>query len=445
MSRCHAAFGGLLGLLLFGCGGSPTPPQPPPPPPPPPPTIASVVIQPLDTTVDVEAGYSVRAEARDAQGHAIPGVTFQYQSADETVAGVTGAGGVLANAVGATTISASAGGFHGDATIRVKTRVAVFDLTPQQLFAEVYGVNDAGTFVGAVYGQGLPQAFVGRTTTGITLLPILATQFLVPSQARGINAAGTIAGYSITADQQAYNFVTWTSTGALVDHGLLGLYKSIGIAINNAGQIAFYRDELSSQGLVNQAAIRQADGTVVGIPPLVPLPAETMPLGLSSTGVVVGWSGQQPFIWHAGSGTQLIAGLPANSAPMAVASGDRVAGYYRTAGGNSAPYHAFYWSPGTGFQDIGTLGGAESYAFGINDAGTVVGVSLTAGGISHAFSWTQAQGMVDLGVTLPGASEARAISPSGIIAGLSFASSNPPPGNQLGANKPVLWIAKRRP
>ncbi len=58
--------------------------------------------------------------------------------------------------------------------------------------------------------------------------------------------------------------------------------------------------------------------------------------------------------------------------------------------------------------DLGTLGGASSYAAGINDGNTVVGWSETLAGATHAFSWSAAKGMVDLG-TLPGDAMSRAV------------------------------------
>jgi probable HAF family extracellular repeat protein len=58
--------------------------------------------------------------------------------------------------------------------------------------------------------------------------------------------------------------------------------------------------------------------------------------------------------------------------------------------------------------DLGTLGGASSYAADINNGNMVVGWSETSSGTTHAFRWTTADGMVDLG-TLPGDAMSRAV------------------------------------
>lgn len=67
--------------------------------------------------------------------------------------------------------------------------------------------------------------------------------------------------------------------------------------------------------------------------------------------------------------------------------------------------------------DLGTLGGAAGEAFGINDAGQVVGWALTTEGYTHAFLYS-AGTMSDLGALSGGnLSEATAINAGGQIVG----------------------------
>jgi probable HAF family extracellular repeat protein len=69
-------------------------------------------------------------------------------------------------------------------------------------------------------------------------------------------------------------------------------------------------------------------------------------------------------------------------------------------------------------QDLGTLGGTYSEAFGINASGQIVGDTATASGSGHAFLYSGGT-MFDL--NLPGTSAtARAINASGQIAGYYY-------------------------
>jgi probable HAF family extracellular repeat protein len=88
--------------------------------------------------------------------------------------------------------------------------------------------------------------------------------------------------------------------------------------------------------------------------------------------------------------------------------------------------------------DLGSLGGASSYAAGINASNIVVGWSETAGGATHAFRWSAAAGMIDLG-TLPGDASSRAVAVldgtaqnGGQILGMS---------GEDGRWTPVVWSA----
>lgn len=85
-------------------------------------------------------------------------------------------------------------------------------------------------------------------------------------------------------------------------------------------------------------------------------------------------------------------------------------------------WHAARWTAAGGVEDLGTLGGNESLAYGTNrDGSVVVGWARRSDGFDHAFRWTATGGMQDLGVLSGGnGSEARAVSADGaVVVGLS--------------------------
>src|SRR5207249_4421689 len=84
----------------------------------------------------------------------------------------------------------------------------------------------------------------------------------------------------------------------------------------------------------------------------------------------------------------------------------------------SAPYHAALWENGT-MSDLGTLGGDFGEALAINNAGQIVGRSTDASGATRAFLWEDGT-MTDLG-TLPW--DSGTVTDLGILPGLLGASA----------------------
>jgi probable HAF family extracellular repeat protein len=86
-------------------------------------------------------------------------------------------------------------------------------------------------------------------------------------------------------------------------------------------------------------------------------------------------------------------------------------------------------------EDLGTLGGPTSFAFGISQTGEVVGGSETAEGTIEAFLWTPGRGMRSLG-TLGGVfGEAHGVNTHKRVVGTSLTANE----RQL----PFLWTPER--
>src|SRR5204862_47187 len=143
--------------------------------------------------------------------------------------------------------------------------------------------------------------------------------------------------------------------------------------------------------------------------------------GVNGAGTVVGWSftagfsSIRAFSYASGAMTDLGTLGGVNSGADGIDASGRIVGRAETGDG---PHHAFLRSGGV-MADLGTLGGPESVANSINASGEVVGWADTGAFTFHAFVWSGGA-LTDLG-TLGGLdSSAIGIDGTGRITGDSL-------------------------
>ncbi len=181
-------------------------------------------------------------------------------------------------------------------------------------------------------------------------------------------------------------------------------------ALNNAGQVVGYDAFYSNGQLTTLSALTGMSGLVGA--------------SINNAGQITGfYSGpgpccDVPFLYS--NGQVQTFGSSVYGKGLAINDLGQVAGWTGSLL-SQAGNHAFLYSGGQ-LKDLGTLGAVfdSSYAYGINNAGQVIGVSKTASGFYHAFLYSNGH-MTDLGNLGKGlqVSTASAINNIGQITGSS--------------------------
>jgi len=151
--------------------------------------------------------------------------------------------------------------------------------------------------------------------------------------------------------------------------------------INNSGefQVSFFNSQTSQRLLARM----DLSGNISAFTPLLSPTAQYELTGLNNFGDMVGIAGDpsgisgcNPYIcgYMKSGANYTLLGLPAGNsdvAPREINDSQQVVGYADTVTGFK---HAFLWTSTSGLTDLGSLGG-HSYAYDINEPGSVVGVS----------------------------------------------------------------------
>jgi probable HAF family extracellular repeat protein len=265
-----------------------------------------------------------------------------------------------------------------------------------------------------------------------------------------INARGWSTGQSQNGlIDPLYGFpqlraVLWKGRKILDLGTLAGGSESLGISINDAGQVV----GLSDNGVPDPFSIiplgvqirtffwhngRMQDIGTLGGPDALPGPGcdNQIPgtvVGISYTSFTpndsTGIPTVNPFLWD--NGRMIDLGNLGGTFSVGQCANNRgdVIGVSNLAG--DATFHAFVWRKGR-MKDLGMLGGDDSEAIWINDAGDIAGsANLPAPGIHDAVRWRHGQ-ILDLG-TVPGddCSRGRGINARGQIVGGSSDCTNFP-------------------
>jgi probable HAF family extracellular repeat protein len=296
-----------------------------------------------------------------------------------------------------------------------------------------YTLIDLGTFGG-------PQADVGNAPSLNESGTVVGT-----ADATVLDPFGANQSPAFNGDPYVQHAYEW-QRGVLSDLGALGSHPADNSSYTNAINARGHAAGLSNNGAIDPLlgtaeteAVLWRHGTITGLGTLGGHESQAFALndrdqvvGIASNTVpdafsMLGWTAQsRAFIWQRGRMRDLgTLGGPDSFAQLVNDAG-QVAGVSYTSAvpdpvTGQPPIDAFLWTDGK-MRDLGSLGGSVPIfdgVNGINDRGTIVGQSDLAGDqIAHPFLWNGSR-MLDLGTLGGDNARATAINHRGDIVGTS--------------------------
>jgi probable HAF family extracellular repeat protein len=246
-------------------------------------------------------------------------------------------------------------------------------------------INNAGQMLGIKYAT-----FGGDTTAAAlrqvdgTILDLGNLGSSDHTFGRDINNAGTVVGGSTTGS--AYHAFEWNQGTGMIDRGL-GMNESEMHGVNNFGQAVGMSVDTNN---FSYRATKWQNGVQQFIAPAGTYStANAINDNGDSAGSIEVGGFQRAFIHSAGGAFQIydmsIGGNPTDRVYVAdMNNAGQIVGTSYSAG---SPYSGGYIIDNNVMIDLGSLGGTETQAYGINNIGDVVGKSLIGNGM-NAFIWS---------------------------------------------------------
>jgi probable HAF family extracellular repeat protein len=251
------------------------------------------------------------------------------------------------------------------------------------------------------------RAHAGLLYTVTELGPLTAGNSITSrGTVNGINASGQVVG------QTGGTAVLW-SGGTATNLAPIGGTSSNALGINASGQVVGYSYTTANgpyrATLWNGLVATDLDGGYVG--------GLSQGSAINASGQIAGYDGpgnaRHARLWNGTTPIDLGTLGGADSFAFGINASGQVVGRAYTSGNHDS--HATLWN-GLAATDLGTISVNDSVAFAINDSGTIVGIGYTAGFLKHAVVWNGAT-VTDLGTLGGTESAATSINASGQIVG----------------------------
>jgi probable HAF family extracellular repeat protein len=258
--------------------------------------------------------------------------------------------------------------------------VTIDDLGPSGFTTGGRGVN-ATSFTTGWGNDGVADFGFTQQTAPLTVpLPVGASDL----RALAVNNAGVVTGRYKADDGFFHPFRYDSVSNAISDVPLLANATSgTGNAVNASGVVAGF----GNPGGKTHGFLQAPGGSPVDVDPtgnfssLSAINASNVAVGMALQGGVV------KAVRYDGTLHPLATLGGVSAAATGINTGGLIVGYASypsSAGGQTV---AARWTDDATVNALGTLGGAWSMAWAVNSAGDIVGASLNASGEQHAFVW----------------------------------------------------------